>query len=399
MSSAPPPIYSVRVGRPVGHWGSSGCKRATLRTQPLSDDAMVLQAAGILTPDSCASPSAAAAATPAPPNRRFGSVAADVAEAVMAEREWSLERFMAALLPFAKQMSHPYVSQFYVGAVVRGGSGAFYLGANLEFPGSAANTFVHAEQFAACHAAQAGEERITHVAVNAAPCGHCRQFLSELNDADNLLVTFDPAMGWLGLAELLPHRFKPSDLGNDRPWLQPAPAHAVEASAEERARVVEALRQSGQAMQVADTPLAGRVTHMSSGAAETGNATTPLGAASQGDAAKLLVDVAVEATTYSYAPYSRSPCGVAVLTQDGHVFRGQYSENAACNPGLPAMQAALVGLVASGASMHNLSAVVLAQIAGAPLCHTATALAVLQATAPGCHLVALNLQDNGAPGE
>src|SRR6185369_7517369 len=45
----------------------------------------------------------------------------------------------------AQSYARPLLTNFRVGAVVRGTSGALYLGANLEFPGVGLNQTVHAE--------------------------------------------------------------------------------------------------------------------------------------------------------------------------------------------------------------------------------------------------------------
>ena len=62
-------------------------------------------------------------------------------------------------------------------------SGNLYFGANYEFPGQALSFTVHAEQAATMHAISFGETGIDLLAVSAAPCGYCRQFLNELTTA------------------------------------------------------------------------------------------------------------------------------------------------------------------------------------------------------------------------
>ena len=61
-----------------------------------------------------------------------------------------------------------------------GASGRLYVGVNLEFPCLPLHNSVHAEQFLVVNALQHGELELVKLAVSAAPCGHCRQFLSEL---------------------------------------------------------------------------------------------------------------------------------------------------------------------------------------------------------------------------
>ena len=65
-------------------------------------------------------------------------------------------------------------------AIGLGKSGRLYVGVNLEFPRLPLQHSVHAEQFLIANAAWHGERGLKRIAVNAAPCGHCRQFIAEL---------------------------------------------------------------------------------------------------------------------------------------------------------------------------------------------------------------------------
>ena len=85
-----------------------------------------------------------------------------------------------ALLPFAAAYSYAPLSDFYVGAIVRGLSGTLYFGANLEIAGAQLGQTVHAEQSAISHAWMKGEQGISDITINFSPCGHCRQFVHEL---------------------------------------------------------------------------------------------------------------------------------------------------------------------------------------------------------------------------
>ncbi len=88
-----------------------------------------------------------------------------------------------ALLPFAAAYSYAPLSDFYVGAIVRGLSGTLYFGANLEIAGAQLGQTVHAEQSAISHAWMKGEQGISDITINFSPCGHCRQFMNELTTA------------------------------------------------------------------------------------------------------------------------------------------------------------------------------------------------------------------------
>lgn len=74
-----------------------------------------------------------------------------------------------------------------VGAVGEGASGALYFGCNMEFHGTSINTSVHGEQALTLNAyTHHHDHPLKRIAVNASPCGHCRQFLHEY--APNVLV-------------------------------------------------------------------------------------------------------------------------------------------------------------------------------------------------------------------
>ena len=79
---------------------------------------------------------------------------------------------MLERLAEAQSYARPAVSGYRVGAVVRGTSGALYLGANIEFPGEGLGQTVHAEQAALSNAFMHDEPGIEAIAVSAAPCGH-----------------------------------------------------------------------------------------------------------------------------------------------------------------------------------------------------------------------------------
>ena len=64
--------------------------------------------------------------------------------------------------------------------MAQGESGRFYVGVNVELPGLPLHASVHAEQCLITNMLL-NEERSAHaIAISEAPCGHCRQFMSEL---------------------------------------------------------------------------------------------------------------------------------------------------------------------------------------------------------------------------
>lgn len=231
---------------------------------------------------------------------------------------------LSDLLPQAAAFARPPVSNFHVGAIARGVSGKLYYGANLEFAGEALSFTVHAEQSAVVNAWMSGETAIDVVATSAAPCGYCRQFLNEL--ASELTVVMPGESR--PLRELLPSSFGPRDLGVEGGLLHP--------------------RDHQLTIDVDDD----------------------------------LAQAALAAARMSYAPYSKSYAGVALRTQQGQIVTGAYAENAAFNPSLSPLQAALsqlnlgggawsdiaeVTLVSVDAMHDNATRIVLAAIGNAPL--------------------------------
>ena len=205
-----------------------------------------------------------------------------------------LEQLMLKLIPLAEKFAIPTISNFFVGAVSHGLSGSLYFGANYEFPGQALSFTIHGEQAATAHAISFGETGIDLLAISAPPCGYCRQFLYELTTASTLKIILpkDPATL---LTSLLPDAFGPADVG------------------------VTAALMSHQAhgMTLAD----------------------PVD-----DVAK----AALQAANRSYAPYSLSYAGVALKTRDGGIYIGSVAENAAFNPSMSPLEAAVVTLTING---------------------------------------------------
>ncbi|OTA21593.1 cytidine deaminase [Xenorhabdus beddingii] len=192
-----------------------------------------------------------------------------------------------ALLPLAAACSIAPISRFYVGAIARGASGNLYFGANMEFAGVPLQQTVHAEQSAITHAWLRGEKKLVSITINYSPCGHCRQFMNELNSGTQLAV-YLPNRPKLTLADYLPEAFGPGDLV-DTPLLLDTVDH-------------------GHRLKTGDE----------------------------------LVLAALDAANHSHAPYSQSHAGVALQDEQGQIYTGRYAENAAFNPSLPPLQAALI---------------------------------------------------------
>lgn len=246
---------------------------------------------------------------------------------------------MRALLPAAQRLARPPISQFRVGAVGRAaGSGDLILGANLEFPGATAADTVHAEQFLFTRAHGLGAS-LDLITVSARPCGHCRQFMNEFAGSERLTI-LDPEAGPLDLAQMLPWRFGPTDLG----------------------------------MAGAD-PAAQRPLEM---------------VAAPATATPDLLAALLQAGARAHAPYSGAPSAIALRLTDGRVLTGSAIENAAYNPGMPPLQAALVTLVAEGRDYAEIDAALLGQMAGAAFDHAASSARLLSIIAPDALLETLS---------
>ena len=230
---------------------------------------------------------------------------------------------ITTLLPLAAQFARPPVSNFKVGCVSRGLSGNLYFGANVEFAGEALSFTVHAEQSSIANAWMNGEEGIDLIAVTAAPCGYCRQFLNELTTADSLTIAIPGSTQTL--RALLPSAFGPRDLGIEGGLMQ-------------------------------------REEHSLSLASSDALTLAALGAARR-----------------SYAPYSKSYAGVAVQTSDGMVATGAYAENAAFNPSMSPLEVALSQLNLGGGSFDVIAEAVLVSVDGLHDNATRTVLAAVSA--------------------
>ncbi|HXY15977.1 MAG TPA: cytidine deaminase [Terriglobales bacterium] len=244
---------------------------------------------------------------------------------------------MLGLLPLARIYSHSPISKYQVGAAVRGFSGDLYLGTNIEFPGHSLGFSLHGEQSALSNAYMHMEQGISAIVVTAAPCGHCRQFLNELSPDIQVLVDGKPAAK---LSTLLPSAFGPKDLG-----------------------VTESAFPAKEA-----------------------NLGLRNGASDQ------LTRAALDAARKSYAPYTKAHSGVAVGTRSGRIFRGAYIENAAYNPSLPPLQAALSALILAGGSFSDISKVLLVETEGAPISQRSVAEPILSVIATRVKLETLVAQ-------
>lgn len=261
---------------------------------------------------------------PLPPVKGGVLPASDVAE-FLRSSGMTIEQLMLALVTQAKNDARPPISNFLVGAVALGASGSLYFGANYEFVGQALSFTVHGEQAATANAISHGETGMPMLAVSAAPCGYCRQFLFELTTASTLQILLPDTPPTL-LTTLLPNAFGPADLGVTAALMSPQ-SHGMTIS--DRDPTVQA---------------------------------------------------ALAAANASYAPYTLGFAGAALKTKDGSIFTGSVAENAAFNPSMSPLEAAVVSLVISGGKAYDdIVDAVLVEAAGAKVSQAAATRAVLGA--------------------
>jgi cytidine deaminase len=255
-----------------------------------------------------------------------------VADLLRLERK-NADDLMLSLLPLARTCARPPLSNFFVGAVVRGSSGSYYIGANIEVPGHALGLTVHAEQASLANAYMTGEGAVSAIAVTAAPCGHCRQFLNEMSPEGDIRVLLK-GQAPVKLSALLPMAFGPKDLGFTQGALP--------------------IKETGLLLPT--------------------RSTDPL------------VLAALDAARRSYSPYTSSHSGIAVTTSEQRIFVGAYIENAAFNPSLSPLEGALAGLFAARLKASGLTRAILVETAAAKISQESVTRAALSSLAPGARV-------------
>jgi cytidine deaminase len=236
-----------------------------------------------------------------------GVLSAETVGRILGASQPDISALMMQLLPVAKLYAVVPVSGYQVGAVAAGMpiAGAnrcsLYLGANFEFSNAALSFTAHAEQAATNNAWLCGEQGVQALAINAAPCGYCRQFLYELVAAEKLTILLPDPNSPAGysatpLTTLLPNAFGPGALG-------------VKGGLMDFALCSHTL------------------------------------ALTNGSPADPLIAAALQAASGSYAPYATDTsfnyAGVAVELADGSIYAGRHAENAAYNPSLSPLESAL----------------------------------------------------------
>ena len=231
---------------------------------------------------------------------------------------------MLDFVPIAAQYSAAPISKFEVGAVVAGLSTSnsapnLYLGANAEFENQSPTSAIHAEQSAVANAYANNERGISMLAVSAAPCGHCRQFLNEIPGTASMPIFFmgkENSLVTVQLEQLLPKAFGPTDLGIEGGFMQNR----------NRARTYSLSPSTGSSL--------------------------------------MLQKAAEAAVERSYVPYTDNMAGIALLMSGGEIIDGANIENAAFNPGLDPLRMALSDVFRRELSVTSIVRAVLVETQG-----------------------------------
>jgi len=231
------------------------------------------------------------------------------AKALCDEVNMLWDDFLFALIEVIRWRAVKPLSNYHVGAIAIASSGNLYFGTSLDFVSTATIHNLHAEQSAVSNAYTHGENKIDTIVVNAAPCGFCRQFLTELGkDAEELTLIFPPNIKTT-LKELLPHPFGPWDLGHDGGMLT-SPVQDLQLAKADNDPVIAA---------------------------------------------------ALKAACRSYSATWHSYSGVAIQAKDGKIFSGSFFENVTENPVLSPLMAALLQLTLSQYKYADIERVVLVE--------------------------------------
>lgn len=263
-----------------------------------------------------------------------------VAQQIASKLDLSMEDLLLHLIPIAKSYASPSISNYHVGVAGMTYDGDVYLGVNLEYEGQHLNHTVHGEQFLIANMLMNGGRSLKSIALSAAPCGHCRQFMYEIEGGHNIeiIVTGQPSRK---LPEVLVDPFGPRDLGLESGLLGHGP-NALE--------LVED--------QIDD----------------------------------LLILYALDAAQKSYAPYTKSYAGVVIELEDRSIYSGSYIENAAFNPSLSPMQVALVAMHMEHRRPDEIARVMLAETPNAKSSALPSARELLDSIAPGVEILRIEVE-------
>jgi len=258
-------------------------------------------------------------------------------EIILKELNLTIHQLLLRLVPLATGRAICPISNFHVGVTGLAGSGNVYLGTNIEFVGFPLNFSIHAEQCLISHISFHNETQIKALGLSAAPCGHCRQFMTELTNFENIEICVEGQPLRL-LKELIPSCFSPVELGCKSMMLH----------------------HNTFTFTVKFTEL---------------NNTK-------------LYENTLNAVWGSWAPYSECYSAVGIEVEDGRIFTGSYLECAAYNPSQPPLQTALATLVANDITWDKIRRVILIEVTG-KVSHNLISKYLLESIAPSATYVYL----------
>ncbi|MFS7982658.1 putative cytidine deaminase [Helianthus anomalus] len=292
-------------------------------------------------------------------------ISASDAESMAKSKNLTVPQLLPSLVQSAQSLARPPISNFHVGAVGLSSDGRIFFGGNIEFPGLPLHHSIHAEQFLITNlAAHGGGPKLLYVAVSAAPCGHCRQFLQELRGVcdTQIVITDQPQENpvYKPISSILPDPFGPFDLLDQNTPL-----------------ILE--KHDNKLSFKDDNFLTGKFSNLSN----LSNGYSELVMKNE----VMLKNKGLEAARESHAPYSGCPSGVALMDCEGKVYKGSYMESAAYNPSMMPVQAALVAyMAAGGGGYERIVAAVLVEKEGVVVRQEETARLMLNHVSPKCEL-------------
>lgn len=212
-----------------------------------------------------------------------------------------------------KSLAKPFVSGYKVSCVVESG-GNYYDGINVEIT---PQYNIHAEQTAIHNAIINGVTKIEKIYLQDSPCGHCRQFINEIDE--NIEVYFKNNI--LKIKDLIPKSFGQEELLGKKevPFLK------------------------------FSNPIQNFVNPMDH-----------------------INDIKDSIATFehmsSFSPYTKSSCGVVIVT-DNNFFRGRYIEAAAFNMSVLPIMGAISQFFLSGSDLKEIREIILVENKNKPINH------------------------------
>lgn len=223
--------------------------------------------------------------------------------------------FFLSLLNEIEKWSLCAISNFQVGILGIDDQNNCYFGVNAEFPNTPIHTTIHSEQFLVSNVFKHGiSTSLEHLFLKAAPCGHCRQFLSETVGSNTMITVFhDEIHETRELKNLLPFSFGPMDLGVNQSLLQ-------------QERDYEKKITKSQLEQATIWANENAIRQM-----------------------------AVEAAaTKAFAPFSGVHEGCVLVCENGEICVGSSIESAAFNPSLMSVQVAIIDVYRKGIALDSI---------------------------------------------